>query len=294
VLLETGLGGRLDATNLVDRPALSILTPISHDHEFFLGGDLAGIAVEKAAIIKSGGMALSATQPAEVADVIAARADLVGATLLVEGRDWSVTPANKTFRFRNAGVTRDFPLPALPGRFQVANAGLAIAALGALQGFDVSDRDIARGLKAAEWQARLQRLDAGPLANRLPDGWELWLDGGHNPAAAAVLAEQAARWHDMPLDAIVGMLNSKEPDPFLETLAPHVRRLRAVAIPGEENSLPASAIAASAQAAGIEVAEAENVASALDDLAGGESPARVLICGSLYLAGRVLAENGAP
>jgi dihydrofolate synthase/folylpolyglutamate synthase len=291
VLLETGLGGRLDATNLVDRPALSILTSISHDHEFFLGTDLARIAAEKAAIIKTGRPALSAAQVPEVTGEIAARVKLVGARLLAEGRDWSVAPAKKTFRFRNGGATRDFPLPALPGRFQVGNAGLAIAALGALDGFSVTDRDIARGLKNAEWQARLQRMEDGSLSRRLPSGWELWLDGGHNAGAAAVLAEHAAQWNDKPLDAVVGMLNSKDTAAFLAPLAPHLRHVRGVAIPGEENSLPALAIVEAARAAGTKAAEAASVGGALDDLASREGPARVLICGSLYLAGQVLSEN---
>ncbi|MFL7904123.1 bifunctional folylpolyglutamate synthase/dihydrofolate synthase [Azospirillum argentinense] len=294
VLLETGLGGRLDATNVVDRPAVTAITRISYDHRQFLGDTLEAIAGEKAGIFKPGVPAVIFPQPAEeAARTLAIRAETVGAP--VPG--WSVTPTEGGFRFESDRRRIELPLPGLAGAHQIVNAGVALACLDHLP-VKVDDAAVRRGLAAVEWPARLQRLTRGPLAEALPAGWDLWLDGGHNDSAGEVLAIQAARWAEeepkRPLLLVYGMLASKEPREFLGPLAPFVTVARTVAIPGEEASLPAEDTAAATRACGIaDSAAAADVGSALEDLTGRvDGPARVLICGSLYLAGTVLAENG--
>ena len=189
------------------------------------------------------------------------------------------------------------PLPALAGDHQVQNAGLAVACLERLSGFQVPAAAIALGLETVEWPARLQRLRRGLFAERLPNGWDLWLDGGHNEGAARALARELARWRDaerhLGRHLVVGMLNSKDPAAFLAPLAPFVESVVTVAIPGEANSLGADALAAVAAGLGLSAKAAAGVAEALDALADAHRrPARVLICGSLYLAGTVLVENG--
>ncbi|NUB28656.1 bifunctional folylpolyglutamate synthase/dihydrofolate synthase [Azospirillum brasilense] len=294
VLLETGLGGRLDATNVVDRPAVTAITRISYDHRQFLGDTLEAIAGEKAGIFKPGAPAVIFPQPAEeAARTLAIRAETVGAP--VSG--WSVTPTAGGFRFESDRRRIELPLPGLAGAHQILNAGVALACLDHLP-VKVDDAAVGRGLAAVHWPARLQRLTRGPLAEALPAGWDLWLDGGHNDSAGEVLAVQAAHWAEeepqRPLLLVYGMLASKEPREFLGPLAPFVSAARTVAIPGEEASLTAEDTAAATRACGIaDSAAAADVGSALEDMTRRvEGPARVLICGSLYLAGTVLAENG--
>jgi len=295
-LLETGLGGRVDATNVIHRPALTVLTSISLDHQAFLGDTLAQIAGEKAGILKPGVPCVCAAQPGEALAVIIARAQALGAPLFVEGRDWSVAERGDGLFFTMAGTTLVLPKPSLPGPHQTGNAGLAVAA--ALLLNDVFDHPllpaaaIAEGLATTEWPARLQRLTTGPLVAPLPEGWELWLDGGHNPAAGLALAAMAETWNDKPLDLVVGMLNSKDSHGFLKPLATHARALRTVTIPGEINSLSAEAMAETAKTEGLDAKPAGSVAEAVAQLAQQSGAGRILICGSLYLAGVVLAENG--
>jgi dihydrofolate synthase/folylpolyglutamate synthase len=292
VLLETGLGGRLDATNLVPRPAVTALTPVSLDHQGFLGETIAAIAGEKAGILKPGVPAVVGPQPADAALIIAARAAAVAAPLYRYQEEWRCEPRAGGMHYDGARWRIDLPPPSLPGAHQIANAGAAIACLEQLRGFALPESAIADGLRHIEWPARLQRLTRGPLVEMLPAGWELWLDGGHNPAAGAVLADAARDWDGRPLYLVVGMLNTKDAGGFLAPLAPRIRALRAVTIPGEDNPHPAAEIAAAARAAGIAAAEAPSVEVALRELVSGAEPARVLICGSLHLAGTVLAENG--
>jgi len=293
VLLETGLGGRLDATNVVDRPAVTAITRVSYDHRQFLGDTLEAIAGEKAGIFKPGVPAVLAPQPNEEAErTLLGRAADVGAPVY----GWRVTPTDGGFRFESAKRALDLPKPGLAGAHQIVNAGVALACLDHLP-LTVDDEAVRRGLAAVEWPARLQRLTRGPLADSLPEGWELWLDGGHNDSAGEVLAVQAASWArqepSLPLLLVYGMLASKEPQEFLGPLAPFVTAARTVSIPGEEASLSAEDTAGATRACGIaDSAAAEGVAEALADLMERVAePARVLICGSLYLAGTVLAEN---
>ena len=292
VLLETGLGGRLDATNVIRHPAATAITPISLDHQAFLGDTIAAIAGEKAGILKTGSPAIIGPQPSEAASIIAARAAAVKAPLYRFGKEWHCEANADGMRYEGPRWHLDLPLPSLLGAHQIANSGTAIACLEQIPGFRLSRETIADGLRHIEWPARLQRLTRGPLVEMMPRDWELWLDGGHNPGAGEVLAEAVSNWAARPLYLVVGMLNTKNTAGFLGPLAPHARALWAVTIPGEENPLPAAAIAAAANSVGLPGHESTSVTAALNVITANPTPARILICGSLHLAGAVLAENG--
>jgi dihydrofolate synthase/folylpolyglutamate synthase len=320
-LLEVGLGGRLDTTNVIPHSAVTAITPISLDHQAFLGDTIAAIAGEKAGILKPGAPAVIGPQPDEAGRVIEARATAVGAPLVRWRAEWSADPhppiadaigptlsrnAGEGDRGRSpragegAGGMRylgpkwhlDLPRPSLPGQHQIANAGTAIACLEQLRGFTITQDAIARGLRQIEWPARLQRLTRGPLVRMLPSGTEVWLDGGHNPSAGEMLGATAAGWHDRPLYLVVGMLKTKDAAGFLTPLAPHAKALYAVTIPGEENPHPAAEIAASAHTVGIRAQVSDSIEAAIAGIAQQKPPFRVLVCGSLHFAGVVLAENG--
>jgi dihydrofolate synthase/folylpolyglutamate synthase len=186
----------------------------------------------------------------------------------------------------------DLPLPSLIGAHQIVNAGTAIACLERLSGFDIPAEAIAGGLRHIDWPARLQLLRRGPLVDAVPPGWELWLDGGHNPLAGEILGDVAAGWHDRPLYLVVGMMNTKDAAGFIAPLAKHARALWAVTIPGEKNALPAEAIATAGASVGLPAQTADSVLTAIRDIPVQDGNGRVLICGSLYFAGKVLAENG--
>ncbi|MFL5270203.1 MAG: bifunctional folylpolyglutamate synthase/dihydrofolate synthase, partial [Stellaceae bacterium] len=292
VLLEVGLGGRLDATNVVRRPAVTAITPVSLDHQAFLGDTVAAIAGEKAGILKPGVTAVIGPQPREAEAVIEARAAAVGAPLYRSGHEWSCVAADGGMRFAGERREFDLPLPSLIGAHQIVNAGTAIACLERLSGFSLSRDAIAEGLRHIDWPARLQLLIRGPLIDALPSGWEVWLDGGHNPLAGEVLAEVVRGWHDRSLYLVVGMMNTKDSAGFIAPLAKHARALWAVTIPGEKNALPAEAIAAAAGSVGLPAQTAVSVLAAIRDIRVQDGTGRILICGSLYFAGSVLAENG--
>ncbi len=292
VLLEVGVGGRLDATNVVRHPAVTAITPVSLDHQAFLGDTVAAIAGEKAGILKPGVVGVIAPQPEEAERVIEARAAAIGAPLYRAGKEWQCEASGGGMRYEGAHWRLDLPAPSLLGAHQIVNAGTAIACLEQLSGFALPAAAIAAGLRHIDWPARLQHLERGPLVDMLPAGWEVWLDGGHNPAAGEVLGAVAAGWRDRPLDLIVGMLNTKDAAGFLAPLAAHARALRGVTIPGEDNPLPAEAIVSAAASVGIAAWTAESVEEALRDLIAERDPGRVLICGSLHLCGVVLAKNG--
>ena len=291
VLLETGLGGRLDATNVLDRPRLTCITPVSIDHVQYLGSDLAGIAAEKAGILKPGVPAVIGPQVPVALAAIERRATEVGAPLYVHGRDWRVQAGERGFVFHGRGGAREYPLPVLRGAHQIDNAGIALACADLLDDYAVDTAARTAGLARTRWPGRLQRLSTGPLPGLLPEGWELWLDGGHNAAAGAALGQVAAGWRDRPLHLIYGMLNTKAAEDFLLPLAPHAASLRAVAIPSEPASLSAEQAAAHARTAGISATACDSVCAVVESLVQAQGPARILICGSLYLAGKVLAEN---
>jgi dihydrofolate synthase/folylpolyglutamate synthase len=293
-LIEVGLGGRLDATNLIERPAVTAIAPVSLDHQHYLGNTLDSIATEKAGILKPGVTAAIGPQPDEATAAIARRARAIGAPLYRHGAEWFVERIGNGLRYRGRSGAHDLPLPSLPGAHQIENAGLALAALELLGAPPLDGAAVKRGLTEARWPARLQRLARGPLVEALPRETELWLDGGHNPSAGAALARQAEGWRDRPLGLVVGMLDSKDSAEFLRPLAPHAAALRAVALAGEHAFIAPATLAAQARAAGMaEAAPAADVATAVADLSRTLGPrARLIICGSLYLAGAVLAENG--
>ncbi len=294
-ILETGLGGLLDSTNVVDRPAATIITPIGLDHQQFLGSTLAEIAVAKAGIIKAGTPCISAAQPKEAMAVIATQATRLGAPLLVEGRHFRVEDDEDPghWIFQGAKARWSLPMPNLPGEFQRHNAALALATLERLYP-DLPVEAVAKGLVGVDWPARLQRLRHGPLVDRLPKGWEIWLDGTHNPHGAAAVAGFLSGWTDRPTYAVMGMLTTKDIGGIFDHLAPRIAAMRGVPIEGEHLAHTPGAVAEAARAHGIKDAAAcHDVAQAVDELVSASpGPARILICGSLYLAGAVLAENG--
>ena len=288
-LLEVGLGGRLDATNVIDQPKLSIITPVSIDHTQFLGETLHEIAGEKAGIIKRGVPVIVGPQEEDALEVIEARAARLGAPLHVYGQHWQVWEERGRLIFQDETGLLDLPLPNLPGPHQVLNAGAAIAAL-RLLGADEAACEAA--VTRAEWPARMQRLSRGPLVFAAGAA-ELWLDGGHNPAGGIAVAETLSRMAPKPTHLICGMLNTKDVTGYMRPLAAQAESLTAVAIPGEPNTLPAEVTEAAARQAGFaRTAQAETVEAAIHAITAHCPQARILICGSLYLAGQILRENG--
>ncbi|MBK0400463.1 bifunctional folylpolyglutamate synthase/dihydrofolate synthase [Limibaculum sp. M0105] len=295
LLLEVGLGGRLDATNVIPDPALTVITPVSIDHQQYLGETLAEIAAEKAGILKPGVTCIVGLQPDEARAVIEARAAAVGAPLLIHGQDWMARAERGRLVYEDDAGLLDLDAPVLPGPHQIENAGAAIAALRRL-GMD--EAACAAAVARAEWPARMQRLRSGPLVEALPAGVELWLDGGHNASAGAAIAQTldamaAQGAHPVPVHLVVGMIDTKAAEDFLRPLAGRVGRVACVTIPATAAAIPADTLAARARAAGHDAVSAPSVEAALAHvLDGAEAPVRVLICGSLYLAGQVLAGNG--
>jgi len=292
LLIETGLGGRLDATNVIARPRLTALAPISLDHQSFLGERLAQIAFEKAGILKPGVPCIVGPQPAEALAVIEARAAEIGAPLQIHGRDWLARRAGDRLLVESGERRLDLPLPVLAGAHQIDNAGLAVTCALELRDLAPARDAIAAGLRTARWLARLQHLARGPLVDLLPAGSALWLDGGHNPGAACALAESLKDTDPRPWHLVVGMLRTKDQHGFLAPLAPLARSIRTVPVPDEPASWDPAAAADWLRESGADATPAAGVAAALATLADSEpQPLRVLICGSLYLAGHVLRDN---
>ena len=287
-LLEVGLGGRLDATNVVERPALTVITPVDMDHQQYLGDTLAAIAGEKAGIIKRGVPVIVGRQDDTALEVIEAQAARHGAPVLARGQHWHVTEERGRLVFQDETGLLDLPLPALPGAHQVENAGIALAALRAL---GHGEDSCTAAMTEATWPARMQRLRRGPLLDIAPRA-ELWLDGGHNPHAARAIADLLAAMPARPTHLICGMLNTKDVTGYMAPLARVARSLHAVSIPGQAATLDAAETARTARAAGFTAHEADSPAAALVAITARDPGARVLICGSLYLAGEILKENG--
>ena len=288
VLLEVGLGGRLDCTNVIEKPALTIITPVSIDHQQFLGDTLPEIAGEKAGIIKRGVPCVVGPQQDDGLEVIEARAERLGAPVLASGQHWHAREDAGRLVFEDERGLLDLPLPTLLGPHQIENAGAALAALRRLGCSDVA---FEAAVTRAEWPARMQRLRSGPLIDAA-GGAELWLDGGHNPAASHAIAATLDRLPERPTWLICGMLNTKDVTGFMQPLSGHANGLFAVSIPNEANTLPAAETAAAAAAVGIPAQTADTVIGALAEITAMAPNARVLICGSLYLAGAILRENG--
>jgi dihydrofolate synthase/folylpolyglutamate synthase len=278
-VLEVGLGGRGDATNVIERPSVCAITSISLDHRELLGPTVEIIAGEKAGIMKRGVPVVIGDQPGAVRQVLLEQAASVEAPVVLRGRDWDIAGTGAGLRFQDAAGVIETPYPALPGAFQHDNAGIALAALRAAR---LPHR--AAGVAHAEWPARLQRL-TGRLAAMLPAGWSLWLDGGHNPGAGVVLAEHLRSWSDQPVHLVVGMKQAKDTAEFLRPLLPLAASVWAVREPEQHLALPIETIIA---ASGGMAKPGGTVREALGKLVAQGPAGRVLICGSLYLAGEVL------
>ncbi len=288
-LLEVGLGGRLDATNVVDAPRLTVITPISIDHTQYLGDTLPLIAAEKAGIIKRGVPVIVGPQQDEALRVIEARASGLTAPVFAHGQHWMAAPDRDGMIYQDDHGLWDLPLPNLVGPHQIQNAGTALAALRQLGATAAQAR---AAVTQAEWPARMQRLRHGPLVDLAGPQAELWLDGGHNPAGGEALAATLAAMPPRPTHLVCGMLNTKDIAGYLRPLAAHACSLTAIDIPGEPNTLPAETTAGVAASVGMISGVAADAGAAIAAIAGRDPKARILICGSLYLAGRVLRENG--
>lgn len=299
VLLETGLGGRLDATNVVDRPAAVVLTPVSMDHTEFLGHTLTAIAGEKAAIIKRGAPVICAEQSVEAMSVIEKQAARMRAPLHAAGQQWHAGVERGRLVYQDERGLMDLAAPKLFGRHQFDNAGLAIATLRAIGHFKIGMSAFEAGIVNAEWPARMQRLVAGALVDQGPKACEIWLDGAHNAEGGRVVAAALGDLEERvsrPLVVIAGMMANKDAGAFLANFAGLTRHIIAVPIPGRDNAMPPDQLADAARALGMRMENAVSVEAALQAIArlAYEVPPRILITGSLYLAGHVLAANGTP
>ncbi|MBS0273001.1 MAG: bifunctional folylpolyglutamate synthase/dihydrofolate synthase [Proteobacteria bacterium] len=300
LVLEVGLGGRYDATNVIANPLMTVITPIGLDHAEFLGTNIASIAAEKAGIVKRGVPLVVGNQDDVPRDVIVRRADALNAPVFVYGQDFFCHSEHGRMTYQDERGLLDLPLPKLIGQHQIENAATAIAALRhAGPGWAV-DRAIETGLRKVEWPARLQRLTKGPLIALAPRDAEVWLDGGHNPHGAAAVSRALADLEERspkPLYLICGMLKTKDARGFLEPFGGLARHVTTVQIDGEPASRGAGELYDAARAVGLNATPADDLEDAMMQVDAwarahpGDPAPRILICGSLYLAGRVLAEN---
>jgi dihydrofolate synthase/folylpolyglutamate synthase len=299
LLLEVGMGGRLDATNVIDRPLVTVITPVSFDHAEHLGDTVGKIATEKAGICKPQVPAIVAAQPREALAAIERGATRAKAPIKIAGEDWTATEERGRLVYQDDAGLLDLPAPRLYGRHQFENAGVAIAALRAVGGLKIPPGAFEVGIAKADWPARMQRLAQGRLAALCPPGSELWLDGGHNTEGGCAVANALADLEERvsrPLVLVIGMLSTKDCENFLKNFAGLARRVVAVPVPHQEKSFPPAVIAEAARAVGIPAQSAGDVETALAAISrfGLEPAPRILIAGSLYLAGAVLSANGTP
>ena len=297
-VVEVGLGGRLDATNVIPEPAVCGIAQLGLDHQAFLGDRIEDIAAEKAGIAKPGVPLVTMHYPAPLANRIAQVASETGAKWMPKGGPWDAVAYQKRLHYRDAQAKLDLPLPRLAGAHQAMNAALAVAMLRHQEAIEIPPAALRAAIGWAEWPARLQRLAEGALVDKLPRGSELWLDGGHNPAAARAIADffrghlAAAR----PFHIVLGLLENKDPVGVLKPFAGRTATLHAVPVPGHAHHRPAS-LAAAARASGLVGLTANDAVQALDWIgrhADRANPPVVLIVGSLYLAGEILALNETP
>lgn len=303
-LLEVGMGGRLDGTNVIENPLATAITSISFDHTQHLGNTLALIATEKAGIMKPGAPCIVGPQDVHgmsdhVLDVFIKRGEELNAPVLAWSRDWTHEQRGKNLWVRDAYGDITLPAPSLPGLHQYGNAATAVVTLRHLaqaQCLKLNDTSFVKGIQTARWPARLQNLNGGKLSSLLPQGWDLWLDGGHNDSAGEILSEQARAWaaqDGLPLHVVLGMINTKDPAGFLKPLMPHLSGIVTIPIADHHLTLSAEALAQAAQSlTSRPIRTAPDVSAALSSFTRNDSaPARVLVTGSLYLAGTVLKAN---
>jgi len=300
-IVEVGLGGRFDATNVIARPATSLIMPISLDHEAWLGDRVELIAAEKAGIVKPGCPVVVGAQEHDAArDVLIDTAERLSCPLLVYGQDFIAFEENGRLVYQDEDGLFDLPLPRLPGRHQYANAAAAIAAVKSA-GFDIGHRAAERAMARVDWPGRMQKLTEGRLVELAPEGAEIWIDGGHNPGAGAVVAEALANEEDrrpLPLIMIAGMIDTKDQTGYFRNFAGMARHVFAVPVNDSDAGVPNDELAARAAAAGLSAEPVASVENALmllrDGWDRGSEPPRILISGSLYLVGEVLRKNGTP
>lgn len=301
VLLEVGLGGRFDATNVIDSPLVSVITPIHMDHQAFLGNSFQKIAREKAGIIKANCPVIIAPQLASVSRVLNTVAETLHAPVIEHNKQWHIRNNRQkpgTFKFQDIHGSVDLPTPRLPGAHQIRNAAVTVAAVRSQQRFNIPESAIRAGLDWAQWPARLQNLNDTDLNQNLPEGTEIWLDGGHNPIAARVIREHFKSTDTIttPFYMICGMLKNKDSMGFFMPFRGFAECVIAVDIPGDHDAMSAAELAAEASNVGIQGRMAASVRSAVQMIAKeahADTPPKILICGSLYLAGEVLKETGA-
>ncbi|MBI76359.1 MAG: bifunctional folylpolyglutamate synthase/dihydrofolate synthase [Rhodospirillaceae bacterium] len=287
-LIETGLGGRFDATNVIQKPTLTIITPISKDHVNWLGHTLDKIAFEKAGILKPNVPALIGPQPTDAGLVIEKHAKKLGVKTITYSQDWelSSSPSNIYLRFKKLHSV--LPIPSLQGEHQLTNAATAAIATKLLKKPEINDNVIGAGIRSTFWAGRLQKLTTASTKS-FPKGWSLWIDGGHNPGAAEALATTVSQWQQKPLHIVFGYINSRDPKEFLRPLANYIKTLNAITIPGEASSMSAKECKLAAQQLGITASVSSDFMEAMDKIIKVSSkPGRILICGSLYLVGAVL------
>jgi dihydrofolate synthase/folylpolyglutamate synthase len=298
-IIEVGLGGEFDATNVISNPAVSLIMPVALDHQQWLGGTIAEIAKAKAGIIKRNRPVVIGRQDEESAlNVLRETAERAGGPLQVYGQDYLAYEENGRLVYQDQDGLMDLPLPALPGRHQYANAAAAIRAVKSA-GFRLREEVVARAMKSVSWPARLQRLRTGDLIPFAPVGAEVWLDGGHNPHGGRAVAEAMVAFEERdprPLYLVTGMINTKDPKGYFEAFHGLARKVYTVAIQKSDAGLDPVVLAGEAAEAGLVAAPASSAAAALSEISAeigeNEKPPRILIGGSLYFAGNILEENG--
>lgn len=292
LVLEVGLGGRLDATNVIKAPAVTTITTIDYDHQQYLGDTLTSIAHEKAGILKRGVLGIVGVQPDEARSEIEHVAERIRAPLKIATQDWQTYEQHGRLVYQDESGLLDLPMPALLGRHQVDNAGNAIAAIRALDERRIDESHIAQGLKSVQWPGRMQRLGPGRLWSLASKESEIWVDGGHNPSGGRAIAQAFSELNERvsrPLVLIWGMLNTKNIESFIAHFAGIAQRVIAVTIPGEPNAVQAEILAKAARAKGIPAETADSIEAAIQQASLTVPAPRILLIGSLYFAGRVLA-----
>ena len=295
-LVEVGLGGRFDATNVIENPLVSAIAPVALDHQAYLGDTIEKIAFEKAGIIKSGRPVAIGVQSDEARQVIEDVSSLHKSYALIAGQDFDFYQSGTGFIYQDGSGLLDLPMPALIGEHQMENAALAIAAIRAAR-IKVKDDDFAQGMKTAQWPARFQRMPKGRICEHLGDNAVLWLDGGHNPAAGNAIASELARQdkvHPMKTTLVCGMINTKDPSGFFAPFSAIGARVLTVPVNMSDAGIAADELAACASNSGLEARSFESLEAAIQELAPASANDRILFCGSLYLAGEVLEFNGTP
>ena len=298
-VIEVGLGGRFDATNVIANPLVSVITNIALDHQAWLGDTVAAIAMEKAGIIKPGRPVAIGRQQEGIDDLLADTAEARKSPSMVCGRDYGFYQQAGRFVYQDDMGLLDLPLPVLAGEHQLANAATAIAAM-RISGLAIPDEAFERAMTSVVWPGRMERLKPGSLLSRFPHGTEVWVDGGHNPSAGAVIAACLADLDEKrPLTVymLCGMINTKDPSGFLEAFRGLVRKVVTVPVAESDSSISASDLASIAAQSGLDAISTASLDEGIAELVrqlSAAGPCRVMVCGSLYLIGEVLRENGTP